>query len=517
MNQTVLFFFDYATSFGGAVNTLLQQMLLIRDVGYDVYGFVSGCRKNLIDRDYVRIFKAVGVELRQLDYTLCSHTEDIDIVDTLECYEEVKKIVQKYHPVLLHSVQINSVVELVGRKLGIPHIMDIYQADSDFFAISYTNIFPQYHICDSECFARVWQKGLGIQSFCVRTLAERCEGKENVNDRKEFRYICVGQITGRKNQLNVIKGFHKALAMGVKGTLKLYGRDLGPYANECRQYIIEHKLEKYIAICGFCSDKAEIYADADVLICGSCLESYPNVISEALANHVVVVSTPVAGVPEVIKDKGNGYLCAGYAVDDITTKIVEAYCAFLDGSIQDILQRADKTFLDIHSSEQVMKELRKIYELVERNGVPLGLPQIGEIREKFEKILKLYYLNEERFSKPEFVRKKLWYLYHVNPLIHELSKKGRNIYIWGAGKIGACLLEINEYLECGWKVEGFLDEKRSEAYMGYPVYKPEEIIADKKSVILIAFLNGTNEAMEQLKSVGREYTEDYFLMVPRQW
>lgn len=517
MKKTVLYFFDYGISFGGAVNTLLQQMLLMKERGYAVYGFISCYLEKPPSEDYLCIFRDSGIELESINYPICSHTEDIDIVRVLECYEKVKQVIQKYEPVLLHSVQINPTVELVSRELKIPHIMDVYQANPEFFAIPYINLFPQYHICDSLCYAKAWQDGLGIQSFCVRTVAKCYKSKKESRSREKLKFICVGQISSRKNQLEVIKGFHNALQRGVKGTLELYGSAHGFFAEECRQYITENELEGEIQICGFCPNKEEIYTNADILICGSKIESYPNVISEALANGILVVSTPVAGVPEVIKNGVNGYLCGGYLAENIADGILEAAEAIRSGKAKDILQNAEKTFLHTHAEEQVAKELDKVYQEVIRAGVPSGLPDIGKIQNVFSEITDNYYKYEKNLLKPEFVRKKLWYLFYINPIIKKQIQKGKQIYIWGAGKIGTCILEVSDSLKLGWKFAGFLDRGKAGTYLGLPINKPEEIYSDKNNIILIAFLSGTDEAMQELKEAKRTYGEDYFLLAPRNW
>lgn len=516
MKQTILYFFDYGTSFGGAANTLLRRMLLMQKAGYQVYGFFSGYLGNPLGEEYASVLKLCGISLQQVNYVVSTQTEDIDLIGTLECYEEMKQVIESFQPILLHSVQINPTAELVSRELGIPHIMDLYPAYSDFFKVPYSNVFPQYHICDSLYYAKKWSEGLGIQSFCVRTVAERQVQRKKASG-GELTFVCVGFVVAIKRQLAVIQSFQKALEKGVRGRLKIYGRDVEPYADKCREYIVEQGLEEKVVICGFHSEQTEIYENADVLICGSSLESYPNVITEALANGVAVVSTPVAGVPEVIKDRENGFLCSGYEVEEMSEKIAEAYQAFQDGSIQVILQRAEDTFRHTHSAEQVSAELQSVYRFVMEQGVHGELPGIREIRAKFAGFLNLYHAHEKEFLKPNFIRKKLWYLYHVNPLIHAQMKKGRKLYIWGAGKIGACILQMNRLMELGWRIEGFVDGSRSEAYMEYPVSRPEEKISDREAVILIAFLAGTVEAMEQLRKAGRSYAEDYFLLTPRSW
>src|SRR5262249_17331589 len=53
----------------------------------------------------------------------------------------------------------------------------------------------------------------------------------------------------------------------------------------------------------------EWYASADLLVCPSDVESLPRCVLEAMAFEVPVLATEVFGLPELIKDGENGYLC----------------------------------------------------------------------------------------------------------------------------------------------------------------------------------------------------------------
>lgn len=516
MKGTVFYFFDYGVSYGGAVHTLMQQMLLMRKCGYQVYGFVSDYNGTPMEKDYEAMFRDNAVMLDSLTYPICSHTEDIDIVETLRCYDNVKAVIQRYQPTLLHSVQINPAVELVSRELGIPHIMNIYQAREDFFALPYANIFPQYHICDSLCFAEAWQKGLGIRSFCVRVSVNKFRPKEHIEKKDKIRAVCVGQISTRKNQLAVIQGTHQAILQGADVTLDLYGSDRSDYAEQCRKYIAEHHLENRICIRGFCTEILDIYADADILICGSKIESYPNVIAEALANGVVLVTTPVAGVPEVIRDEQNGYLCSGYTAEDLAAGISRAFHDFQTGSADTILQNANATFAKLHAEKSVAAALLQVYDEVIKGGVPQGLPGKNEIEKILAPILKSYEAHREMLGQKR-VERKLWYFYHIIPRVDKQLKAGKKIYIWGAAGIGREVLQMCRLLKPEWEIQGFLDKKKSGECMGYEITDPEEVIDRQDTILFLAFTRESDEEMQKLAQAGRKYAEDYFLLAPRRW
>lgn len=517
MKDTILYFFDYGVSFGGAVNTLMQQMLLIKNAGYCVHGFVSGYSEYVFSDEYQKIFEKKGIVLEHLNYTICSHTEDIDIIGVLECYEEVKKAILKYEPILIHSVQINPTVELVSRELGIPHIMDIYQADPDFFAIPYTNIFPQYHICDSECYAKAWSGGLGIRSECIRTVVNEFIPRRNIICKDVVKFICVGQITKRKNQLEVIKGFHNAVKKGIKGILYLYGYDKEEYAKECMNYVQSNGIESYVKFCGFSSSMVNIYAESDVLICGSKIESYPNVISEALANGVIVISSPVAGVPEVIQNRVNGYLSDGYSADDFEKSIEECYSDFSNDSIYDIWDNANRTFEQVHSEKKVTEDLLDFYKSVVEQKIEKKLIDKNSLQKMFQDIIDIYMQKKTEFKYPQIVRKKLWYLYHVRLVLKEYLKNENRIFIWGTGKMSICVMELWKTFFDNIRIDGFVDSYKVGNYLGYTIKKPEEIIYDRNNIILIALSKGIDDVYGKLKQAERIYGKDYFLLVPRVW
>ena len=105
--------------------------------------------------------------MMRLTYQISTQPEDIDIVSVVQNYDTVKRAIEEIKPDILHSVQLNPIVELVSRELQIPHVMDIYQLTSDFFRIGYMDLFPHYHICDSEYYAEKWKHFLSYIYFLL--------------------------------------------------------------------------------------------------------------------------------------------------------------------------------------------------------------------------------------------------------------------------------------------------------------------------------------------------------------
>jgi glycosyltransferase involved in cell wall biosynthesis len=71
------------------------------------------------------------------------------------------------------------------------------------------------------------------------------------------------------------------------------------------------------------TDLAPYYAAADVLILPSCTEGLPMVLLEACAWGLPAVASNVGGVPEVVTDGVNGFLCDSSSVSHMQQRVVQ--------------------------------------------------------------------------------------------------------------------------------------------------------------------------------------------------
>lgn len=515
----VMYFLDYGKYFGGAANTLLQQAILMHKMNYKVTIVISDYLGESFNQKYIQICVSNKIDLIQLTYPISSHPEDIDIVSVIQNYDEVKNKVKEIQPDILHSIQINPIVELISRELYIPHVMNIYPLLPSFFSISYTNIFPRYHICDSNYYAEKWEYYLGTESVCIRTVVNNSEQiRKRFAKNNSLNCICVGIIEKGKNQLEVIKAFQYALQQGFEGCLSLYGYDNFAYGIKCQQYVIENGLEENIFFKGFCTNMQEEYQKNDILICGSKRESYPNAISEALANGLIVISTPVAGVPEVIIDHDNGYLCKGFTKEDIAEKLLELNSDRNTGTIDKILNNAYKTFEHYHSPECITKELDEYYNYLVKGSCSYEGILISEIREKFAEIITLYKSNINYFSNVKEIERKIWYIYHIRDIVNKkISEEKKLVYIWGIGKYVKGVKELLDIFWCDSSFKGYIDTYKKGEFLSYKIYNPLDVIGRPDSLILIAAINGQDEMIEQLELNGKSFNMDYFILSPRSW
>lgn len=516
---TIIYFLDYGKFFGGAANTLLQQAILMKKAGNKVIvlfsDYLGACPMNV----YERIYSRYNIEIKYETYQIASQPEDIDVICLEENYEKMLKKIKSWKSDILHSVQINPLAELISRELRIPHIMSIYPLHPDFFSIQYTNLFPHYHVCDSWYWARRWNQYLHTDFTCVRTAAIGVTANASHRNAlgKMVRYICVGGFGRGKNQLGVIKAFHNVLKTGIESELSFYGYDTNEYAKECKLYIMNHKLTKYIKVNGFCSNMERVYKESDVLICGSIRESYPNVISEAMAYGLVVISTPVAGVPEIIKDGINGYLSKDFTSESIAEKIIELQNNKGKEKFERIKKCTLETFEDNHSSEAVTRQLLEYYQHVVENNAKIPDFYIRNLREMFSEWKDIFYQNYDSFSEPQKAASKIWYLFHVKDNIESACQKNAEFFIWGTGKYGIIVKEIAEIFLPEISIKGFLDSKKAGTFEGYNIYIPDEVLQKKNIVVFLAAVNGQDEMIEKMNEKEKVFNKDYYILSPRRW
>lgn len=515
----ILYFLDYGKQYGGAVNTIIKQAILMKNAGHEVRFCVSDYYGTETASIYLQICAENNIPLERMTYQISSQPEDIDVNCMMVFYQEVKQKICMYMPMLIHSVQINPVVELVSRELKIPHIMSVYPLREDFFVLPYLDVFPHYHICDSLYWAQKWNYYLHTDYACIRTVAlkKRKNIADSMSENEVFRFVCVGAVYKEKNQMSVIQAVERLIKAGKHAELDIYGQNKGEYAEQCQQYIQEHNMETYIKLKGFAEDMEEKYQYYDALICGSTRESYPNVISEAMANELVVISTPVAGVPEIVRDRINGFLTTGYSAETIYEKILDYITYVNQGTIQDIIANTRKTYLIMHSPEAVTQELEKFYQYVLTNKEQRSKIGIHEIGEQFNEEIHIYENHLREFRDSRKVAIKLWYLHYVKSNIYSNINDGCSFYIWGTGKESGIVDDIVSVFFPEVFINGYIDSYRSGIHNKLPVYQPDQIIQDPNSVIFIAAINSQNEMVDFLNQNGKTYNKDYYILSRRRW
>ena len=135
----------------------------------------------------------------------------------------------------------------------------------------------------------------------------------------ELRLVCVGRLCEQKGQLLLLDAVHQLVAEGLRFKLFLVGD--GPMRTEIEALIAQLELQEYIEITGWASNsevRQHILASR-AMVLPSFAEGLPVVIMETLALGRPVISTYVAGIPELVEPSVSGWLIPPGSVEALTT------------------------------------------------------------------------------------------------------------------------------------------------------------------------------------------------------
>lgn len=174
------------------------------------------------------------------------------------------------------------------------------------------------------------------------------------------RLVCVGRLSEQKGQLLLVDAVSKLLAKGIDIELVLAGD--GEMRPEIDALIRQHSLESKVIITGWISSKQvreEILASR-AMVQPSFAEGLPVVIMEAMALRRPVLTTYVAGIPELVRPGENGWLFPAGDVDELV-KVLEDFLRTPTEILEKMGQAAHQRVLERHSIDVEAAKLARLF------------------------------------------------------------------------------------------------------------------------------------------------------------
>ncbi len=122
------------------------------------------------------------------------------------------------------------------------------------------------------------------------------------------RLVCIGRLSEQKGHLLLLEAANLLAVTGLDFKLVFVGD--GPLRSEIEQQIVQLKLQNHIEITGWASsdEVREQLLASRAMVLPSFAEGLPVVIMESLALNRPVISTYVAGIPELVEPGVCGWL-----------------------------------------------------------------------------------------------------------------------------------------------------------------------------------------------------------------
>ena len=183
------------------------------------------------------------------------------------------------------------------------------------------------------------------------------------------RLVCVGRLCEQKAQLLLVRAAAELARAGVDFELVLAGD--GELRGAIESLVDSLGLQGKVRITGWISSdrvREEITA-ARALVLPSFAEGLPVVIMEAMALRRPVVSTYVAGIPELVRDGVEGWLCPAGDLDSL----VQALRSCLDASAQELSRLGTAARTRVLERHDVDVEAARLSRLFSRSAGTAGL------------------------------------------------------------------------------------------------------------------------------------------------
>lgn len=279
--------------------------------------------------------------------------------------KELKKVIKEYQPDVVHAhdMRASFVSALcVGNIKLISHIhnnaFDSRKISLKSIAYLFTGLKAKHIFWVSESsfqgykFHKFLEKKSSVlyNVIDVDELKNRMEKDKNTYD---YDVVYVGRLTYQKNPQRLMKVFFKVVEKQPQAKMAVVGT--GELEEETKLLCKELGIEKNVHFLGFQKNPLKIMNDAKVMLMTSRWEGTPMCALEALTLGVPIVSTPVDGLKDLIKNNVNGYLRDND--DEIAEKILGI---FQKSNLKECLER-EQLKLSINDLNAYKKNLFKRY------------------------------------------------------------------------------------------------------------------------------------------------------------
>lgn len=201
------------------------------------------------------------------------------------------------------------------------------------------------------------ENGIDLVDFQRRQSVQ--EAKKQLGIPQDRFFVgAVGRLSAEKGFNLLIQSADKLLAHGYPLQVGIFGE--GAEQAALQQRIDQLGRQESIKLMGFRSDLRPCYEAMDLFVLSSLREGLPNVVLEAMAMEVPVVSTKVAGIPKLIQHDANGYLVEPGSADALTL----ALTTVLDNQAcrERFRTEGRRTVEDHFSFARRMEKLRMLYD-----------------------------------------------------------------------------------------------------------------------------------------------------------
>ncbi len=173
-----------------------------------------------------------------------------------------------------------------------------------------------------------------------------------------YRILFMGWIIKEKGVYDIVNAIPEVVASFPQAEFVFAGNKEVERLKE----IIEHRqLTRYAKVLGWVdgSEKLDLYRTSRLLLLPSYTEGVPNVILEAMASGLPVITCPVGGIPSVFVEGENGYYVSPGDTQELAARIVHMLGD--DEMCEEISHLTGRKAREFYSIEVIGRQLENVY------------------------------------------------------------------------------------------------------------------------------------------------------------
>jgi glycosyltransferase involved in cell wall biosynthesis len=218
-----------------------------------------------------------------------------------------------------------------------------------------------------DCFSM--QLSPDVRAYYVPNAID--EGFFDLADTSDGRTILyAGAVILRKRPLDLVQAFAQVARQDPATQLRMAGESSSElsYADLVRRAIEKEDLQGRVHLLGQLSEDAVLqeFAGCDVLALPSAQETTPMVIAQAMAAGKPVVTTPVGGVPDMVRDGETGFLVGVGDKDGLAEALLRL---LRDPSLRRRMGQLGREFAtENYRVDHVARRTHEVYQQVAATG-----------------------------------------------------------------------------------------------------------------------------------------------------
>jgi glycosyltransferase involved in cell wall biosynthesis len=278
-----------------------------------------------------------GISVYRVEYIDLTKIFGLQTIVSFRIDKMMVKLIKSIKPDIInaHNLFFYSSLIAAREKMNYPLVTTLHLSNIDqiggfsgFFAKTYERTIGKYIINRSDRLIAV-SKSVRKQALSLGALEKRIDVIPNAVDpnifkprketNQELKVVYVGRLISNKGPQFFIDAAEKISKNLPNISFTMIGD--GPMLNVLKTRIYKHGLNNKINLIGTVPKLSEILPKYDILIRPSLTEGMPLTILEGMACGLAVISSNVAGVPEIITDNVNGLLISPGKVDEIESAV----------------------------------------------------------------------------------------------------------------------------------------------------------------------------------------------------